>query len=255
MNPPDQAYSVKLTNLKPLKLYTALIYNALYTGNPPAELSSEQNVLVHSFVFQTSMYENFTKQVNSYRLYDEQGNEKKAVFNLPLNLSAVKVSQARAVLFEEEENANISSELNTLYTHPFDKVMEGIFQTIPLEPAVCTEFNIIRDENGNAVGLLIRNPEPFNDPKMPVKDNSNLESYVDSVEDTILAGTLSEEDTFIPDTAFRTLHSRDYTQALIMKEANIPDNAPLVIQFTYKLWNGKHYQTVEQVTVTCNINL
>ncbi|MDR1089714.1 MAG: hypothetical protein LBL79_01450, partial [Prevotella sp.] len=134
-------------------------------------------------------------------------------------------------------------------------VMEGIFQTVPLEPAVCTEFNIIRDENGNAVALLIRSPEPFNDPKMPVKDNNSTEGYVDSVEDTILAGSLSANDRFVPDTAFRTLHSRDYTQAIIMKGGNFTDNTSITIQLIYKLWNGKHYQPIEQLTVTFNINL
>src|SRR5690606_18389967 len=59
--PASQAFTVKLTNLRPRKLYTALLYNAFEVTNN--NIVSEP---LHEFVFQTSRYLDFESQVKSY---------------------------------------------------------------------------------------------------------------------------------------------------------------------------------------------
>ncbi|MDR2064593.1 MAG: hypothetical protein LBP85_02620, partial [Prevotellaceae bacterium] len=237
LKPAAMFYSITLANLKPLKLYTALLYNAF---NPNGtELSDANNAEVHRFVFQTSRYENFEEQVNSCILKDDSGNEKMAVFELLTDMPASGEADVYQTVWNLDND--VLSDLALRYSHNFDKLMEGIFCFKPLEAATTTEFNIIRSrETGNIVAVLVRNPEPFNDPKIPIEQ----------ITDTIV---VADENANV-DTGFKTLYSKDYSQAIIVKNGSPITENSLFIRFRYKLWNGSIYNVEKTIQTEININ-
>jgi hypothetical protein len=96
----------------------------------------------------------------------------------------------------------------------------------PLDPAQNTEVNKIIDTNtGNIIALLVRNPEPFNIPKMPLEEIKDSILIVDESGNT-KAG-------------FSVLHSKDYSQALIMNSDKTIADDKLKIQFDYRIWNNE----------------
>jgi hypothetical protein len=76
------------------------------------------------------------------------------------------------------------------------------------------------------VAVLIRNPEPFNNPRMPLED----------VRDTI--AVLDGAGNSAP--GYRVLFSKDYSQAIIMHDS-LEITGPWAVRFQYKLWNGSGY--------------
>lgn len=223
------AYSVKVKNLKPQKLYTASVYSAFRNNT--------DNVEIHNYVFQTSRYENFNAQVNSCMLTDGDVT-RQALFNLSVSLDNNAVNNAYAIV--SGSNLNVIPELSVKYSHPFDRVLEGVFLFKPLEYPVTTEFNMIRNTTtGDIIAVLVRNPEPFNDPKMPLE---------------IVRDTIAVMNDLTVNPNFKVLYSKDYSQAIIMKSGNMINDAYLRIRFLYKLWNGTEYNIEDTVSITLNIN-
>lgn len=114
------------------------------------------------------------------------------------------------------------------YQHAFDRVIEGLLALPPMDKAISTEYNAIRNEaDGNKiVAVLIRNPEPFNNPKMPLDD------VLDTIQ--VLDGAGNE------DTSYKKLFSKDYSQVIVMKNG-LEISGPLDIRFRYKIWDGNTY--------------
>ncbi|MCH8534794.1 MAG: hypothetical protein LAT51_06970 [Flavobacteriaceae bacterium] len=228
IKPRSTFFSVVLTNLKPQKLYTALLYNAFEENE--GNIVNEQ---VHEFVFQTSRYQNFEEQVKSYLIKDENGDvERQAVYQTELSLSNDSVTKSLDIVSNPENQTEHSLKQ---YQHLFDRVLE----IPPLDPPVRTEFHKILNLNsGNTIGILIKNPEPFNSPKIPLDEAKKMIS---------LRKTDGSEDT-----AYKILYSNDYSQAIIMhNSAQIP-SANLDFKFQYLQWNGNNYNVEEVVNVTIN---
>jgi hypothetical protein len=227
--PAAYQYTLTLTNLAPSKLYTALLYNAFET-NSDNVLKSE---LVHQFVFKTSRYTDFETQVNSYILKDSDGNEKNAVFSVPLELSTADITTAYNIIAGIADPA--SSALETKYMQLLDRVIEGVLGIVPADPAVTTEFNVIKDTlTGDTIAVWVRNPEPFNIPKIPLAD------VLDTI--TVMDGTGHV------DSNYKVLYSKDYAQALIMHSSKKIVATSLSIRFIYKTWNGSVYNTASTIT-------
>ncbi|WP_428232487.1 hypothetical protein [Flavobacterium sp.] len=221
LKPKSSFFKVTLTDLKPSKLYTVLVKN-FFHDNPDKSPTDNENVLVHQFGFQTSRYKNFAEQIHSYAIEekDELGaviNSRKALFDVKLNLVPDQI-QALSDVVAGLPNA-LSDAMVLKYQHRFDRVIEGVLKLSPLDPAQRTEVNrIIDTTTGDVVALLIRNPEPFNIPKIPI------EEIKDSI--SIVGGT-----------GYTVLHSKDYSQALIMHTSKKITEANLDIQFDYRMWN------------------
>ncbi len=188
-------------NLKPQKLYTALFYNA--RGERTSALNEEtDNKEVHRYTFQTSRYMNFRKQVESYILKDDKGNTKNAVFDLSIPVSdSTRINKALAIASKSDEDTG--SELSSRYPHPFDRIVEGLFNIPPMEAAAGTEFNLIKNtaDGNKIIGVLIRNPEPFNNPRTP---QANLDQTLVVKND--------------PNNNYKIIHSKDDSQILIMSK-------------------------------------
>lgn len=215
--------NVTVDKLKPLKLYLA-VFKANYNTNL-AE--------VHRYNFQTSRYADFPEQVNSYKLKDRNGvYVKDAVYDdITVTLDSTRTAQLVALL---SNSYPAGDPLEQEYADPFDRLQDGILQTGPIDPPVGTDFNIVRDSLGNVLGILLRNPEPFNDPKIPPADIST----------TI---TLSQNGG--PVNAFTVIHSKDRSKAFIGNATLNMTLADLQFTFRYLEYNGATYNTASTVTV------
>jgi len=236
--PESSYYMVTLTNLKPQKLYTALFYNAFEVSN--ANIVSEP---VHSFVFQTSRYPDFRTQVESYLLADDEGATTQAVFDIPLNLDTASINAAYTLV--EAGVGPVSDPWETQYLHLFDRATEGVLGMTPPDPPGTTEFNkIINSNTGEVVALLVRNPEPFNDPKIPLNiiDGSALPSLNPTIAVTFTNGNING--------SYKVLYSKDYSQALIMHTSKKITTSTLNIRFGYLRWEqGNDYVEADSVLV------
>lgn len=213
IKPASQYSVITLHNLKPRKMYTAIINN---TFNDVSEQ-------IHSYVFQTSRYSSFEEQVNSYVLERDENDTPltKAIFNLNLDLNTQLIDAAYDILDNQSATNDIQE---SQYLDFLDRITEGVFRLVPLDPPATTEFNLIRNQNNNdIVAILIRNPEPFNDPKIP------LEFIEDTIQVTENTGD------------YKVLYSKDYSQALIMHSSKKITSNSLSLRFRYKLWNGYVY--------------
>lgn len=234
IQPAAYTFSVTLTNLAPRKLYTAILYNA-FRGVGASEMKSEQ---VHQFGFQTSRYPNFEEQVNSFILTDDQGNEKQAVFEKRFSISQSKIDTVFNIAAGITDPA--STAIESKYIDLFDRATEGIIGITPEDPAETTEITIFRQQSTeNIFALLISNPEPFNNPKIPLQD----------ILDTIMVRDTIQ----VPSGAYAVLHSKDRSKALIVHQVKI-SVITLQLVFKYKTWNGSEYNTASTV-ITPSISL
>ena len=234
--PASQAFTVTLTNLKPRKLYTALLYNAFEVTNN--NIVSEP---IHEFVFQTSRYLNFESQVNSYLLNDGESLEViQAVYDIEIAIDNIAVEKAYDIIVNPE--SQVGDPLENLYQHLFDRVIEGVFGITPLDPPGTTEFNKITNINtGNIIAILIRNPEPFNNPKIPLELAQNM------IQVTLTNGNV--------DNSYIVLHSNDYSQTIVMNNTNNITTSIMNFSFKYMKWNdmgGVEEETVEVKNILIN---
>jgi hypothetical protein len=240
IKPASQFIKVFPKHLKPSKLYTAIVNNVYDlsgdgTIDSPADITANKPLEtreVHKFVFQTSRYANFVEQVNSYKLksiIEGETAEKDAIFHIEKAFTALEIDAAYNTIVAQPVTGMptaVLDNLNNNYQHPFDRVFEGILGFSPINEAISTEFNIIKNTATNTViAVLVRNPEPFNNPKIPL----------DSIQNTLQVVTGN-----IPDSGYKVLFSKDYSQAIIMHDSKeiIKD---LALQFKYKIWDGDKY--------------
>lgn len=236
IKPNSTYFTITLTNLKPQKLYTALFYNAFEkTAN---NVVSEP---VHEYVFQTSRYLNFTEQVNSYIIEDEEtATQKQAVFDVPVELAAAAIQKAYDIVANPGGQTN-DYPLANQYQDLFDRIIEGVWEMLPADPPVRTEFiKIINSNTGKVIAILVRNPEPFNNPKIPLSEAEGMIA--------VLFGTGSVNN------AYKVLYSNDYSQAIIMHSSLEITASQLNFRFRYLNWNGNEYVIEDTVQVE-NINI
>jgi hypothetical protein len=211
--------SVKPKYLKPLKLYTAIVNNVYW-----AKIEE-----VHQYVFQTSRYPDFSAQVNSYRLDDGKGHQRLAVFRIDVPLSVADLDLMYDVV-HDAVTGNLSAAnaaLAGVWADPFDRLVAGVMKLKPLDAAISTEFNIVVNSTTNApVAVWIRNPEPFNDPKLPVD---------------VLERSLRVMDGLNTDLTYSVLFSKDGSQAFVMHPAKVISAAQMQFRFAYIEWDGNDY--------------
>lgn len=208
--------------LKPLKLYTA-IYQASFNGEA-------RDVL--SYPFATSRYACFKEQVESYLIKDEAGQlVRTAFFDMEKAFDAtVEIGPAMAIA-----TATISDTdpLNQEFMHPYDRIIDGALRLTAFLPAETTDFTMIRDSSignptsGKVIGMLVRNIEPFNDPKLK---SPNLEDTIRVVDGS---GAV--------DPNYTLIISKDGSKAFITNAGFDISDAVLNLRFRFLLWNGQNY--------------
>ena len=227
----------KLMNLKPNKLYTAQ-FIAKYKPAFDGVLTTEEfKSIVHSYVFQTSRYSSFAEQVNSYVLKTIPATEEtpevvlKAVYPLELTKDFNPGLAAKVI---RDELDIPQDALVAQYTDRFEQLVNGVFgmDLNTLQAAVRTEFNLVH-RNGNLVGILIRNPEPFNDPKIPAVPFSS--SSTDSMETMIVYRHYEGDWQFEND--YVAVHSKDRSQIFVTNRNfnfDMDLESELKFEFKYK---------------------
>lgn len=240
---PIDISTAKTVNLKPLKLYTAQFiahYNALING---AFATTPFSSVVHSYVFQTSRYANFSEQVKSYILLEDQGTPvKTAIYPLQL-ATAPDFALAAQVL--SDTLVPVQDPLKQQYANLYERLVQGVFtlDANALQTPAGTEFNLLH--SGNKLrGILIRNPEPFNNPKLPM-DQETLEV-------TVFDGT-----SFINPEAFTILHSADRSCMFITASDlsfDMDQEATLRFRFIYKSYNGIAYENASEEIIEINLS-
>jgi hypothetical protein len=239
IKPKSKFIKIVPKHLKPSKLYTAIVNN-VYDVNRDGELKDTPTATeireVHKFVFQTSRYAHFREQVNSYLLKEGEGASlitRKAIFNVEKAFTPQQLQSAVNTIKGVPDAFGDAIKIN--YQHAYDRVFEGILGFSPWDNAISTEFNVIRDTTNNAiVAIIIRNPEPFVIPKMPVDD----------INKTIAVLTNGAADG-----SYKMLYSKDCSQVIIMQDGMAITAASLSCRFQYRIWNGVTYAVPDEPNV------
>ena len=207
--------SVFVKDLEPLKCYTA-VYDA-HKGAQSRE--------VHRYTFETSRYASFAEQVNSYVIEDPDDalNTIDAVFLLERDWGGVSIPAS--------DPDNVLA---------YEQALFGTLGLSDLPPATTTEFLILKDSGSmTIVGVLVRNPEPFNDPKIPV---SLLEEGIDLQVNGVNLNT--------------KIVAKDSSAILFPNGGNFPATGTINIAaiFRYKVYNPDtglyENSTTESVIIT-----
>jgi hypothetical protein len=240
----DPQYPVsnfQLPSLKPLKLYTA-VFHLKYKRDTETEFVTRE---ILRYPFQTSRYATFAEQVQSWELFESEETGAAvadAVFKVEKPFDAVaNLAVAGSVL---DDSMAKDDPLRQEFGDPFNRLIEGALKLDSIHPAQGTEFNVIRDTvTENVVGILIKSPEPFNDPKVPIDDIVGFEMVVMTVNG---GGT------------FESLISKDYSEIFISNTAmntGIVDGDLLEFTFSYVQYDGVNYVGTGTETVSLTISL
>ncbi len=214
--------------LKPLKAYTAIFNAKFNTASDPTVHSRE----VHRYVFQTSRYRDFEDQIMSYELKDDAGvvvNE--ALFETMLTTTPAMLTKAQTLL-----NGSMPQTDPLVLEHAdkLDRLFSGVFEMTSLQAPVTTEFNVVRSGN-RILGILIRNPEPLNDPKL---SESLLE---DTITLSINGGNRNlHQVVFSKDNASAFVTNANHSMNLAVGTYNF--------EFKFKLYDGTNYNTEATVS-------
>ncbi|MBS1914162.1 MAG: hypothetical protein JST22_19395 [Bacteroidetes bacterium] len=215
----------KAEPLEPLKLYS-VIMNAVYNS-----VTSE----IHKYVFQTSRYADFKEHIGSYVL--DKDTSRQAVYMLGNAVTSGAVPVALDLL--NGVNNTAQDDLKKKYQHIFDRLIDGALRvrrydaqntSMVLDPAETVEANIVM-QGSQRVGLLVRSPEPFNDPKIP---EANL----------LAAVAVRMEPDASPGTelaTFRMVLSKDRSQIFITNDTMTLPAATVRITFSYLEFDGSSY--------------
>ncbi len=249
---PIDVSSAMEIDLKPLKLYTAQFvahYNArLYMTFAPEDFES----VVHSYVFQTSRYRNFEEQVNSYILkQDGPTIVREAVYNLKINAGFDIGLAERAI---RNTLTELEDKLKQQYADPFERVIYGVLgmDINQLQTARTTEFNLVM-AGEKLAGILIRNPEPFNNPKIPKANQELIPSDpLEAAKETLTAGFytgITWADCYV-------IHSKDHSQMFVTARDfsfDMPLDKVVEFTFAYKEFTGLAYEDVSTVAVPIDL--
>lgn len=226
--------SYRLPKLDPNRLYTA-IFNAKYQPFG----ANAQLFEVHRYNFITSRFENFEQQAKSFVLNETEGQEKFAVYPLLVGFTADEIEQNIKALLDEDLNND--PEAVQRYAVKYDRIVYGGLALKNLEGFDHTIINVIVNTDPvtneqRILGMLIRNPEPFNDPKIPL----------DLLQDTIGLELRLANDTTIGIAEFIYVHSRNTAAVFITNPAMDMASGEAKLHFTYKVFNGEDYQTAHE---------
>jgi hypothetical protein len=225
---------VPIDRLEPLKLYTA-IFKARYKTASQTNYAEEE---VHRYVFQTSRYESFEEQVKSYVLERDEENPliitKIARFEVPVSVDSTQLTTAQSIV---NNTLNVNSPLRQEYAYDYDKLISGIFKLGAMHPAVTTEFNLVKDETtGIILGVLVRNPEPFNDPKIP-------DSVIGQTVQAVSGSNVLNKKVF----------SKDRRNIFITNGSMHVATGNYDFEFSYLQWGGAQYDIKDSVSFSLQL--
>jgi hypothetical protein len=190
------------------------------------------------YAFQTARYANLGEQVDSYKLKVAADGTvlQRAVFDAGKAFSAPELAAATSVL---DGTMPADDPLWQNFAEPLNRLLEGALKLEAMHPPGGTEFNVIRDTaTSRILGVLVKNPEPFNDPKIP-------ESEIrDSIRLSVNGGDPG---------LYKAVYSKDLSQAFLTNKDNsmsLPPGATCTFTFDYKQWDGAKYENDDTAQVS-----
>ncbi|MEA3051464.1 MAG: hypothetical protein QOG72_367 [Sphingomonadales bacterium] len=230
VKPAALAISTELGDLKPNKLYTAVILNRRLDVSPPTEAE------VHRYPFKTSRYPDFAAQIGSCVLDAEPDSLKMAVFAVDHDLA--DPAGAPAAYAKALQIVKGSAPADTAFPDYFDQLLYGHLKLAPLPPAADLEFNFVTNAlAGETYGLWIRGPEALNDRRAP---RQNREA------------ALTLHHAGMPRSDARVLLSKDGCQAFVMIEGGPMPTDDLSVAFGLLAPDG---QSVAETVVTGTLTM
>jgi hypothetical protein len=230
VKPAALAIRTELGDLKPNKLYTAVILNRRLDVSPPTEAE------VHRYPFQTSRYPDFAAQIGSHVLNDEPDALKLAVFAIAHDLApaagaAAAYAAALAVVKRQ-------SPPDPAFPDYFDQLLYGRLKLAPLAPPMTLEFNfVVNALAGDCYGLWIGGPEALNDPRAPR---------------LLRQAAVALLHNGVPRTDTQVILSKDGCQAFIMIDGGPMPTGDLSVAFGLLAPDG---QSVAQTVVTGTLTM
>jgi len=221
-------------DLSPNKLYTA-VFNAVYQPFGQAQQVAE----VHKYGFMSSLFATFQDQAGSFILDATPGEERYAIYNFNVAFTADQITQNLLPLLSNDSSD--TSPIVMQYPVQFDRILFGGCQLPAFEAAVNTVINLLintdpGDGSQQLLGIIIRNPEPFNDPKLPAAELANTFQL-----------TMTQQDgTVIPPGDFTYIYSGNTSAVLITNSSMQLPVGDIVFFCTYKIFNGTDYDTVHE---------
>jgi hypothetical protein len=221
-------------DLSPNMLYTA-VFNAVYQSFGEAQQVAE----VHKYGFMSSLFATFQDQAGSFVLDATPGEERYAVYNLNVAFTVDQITQNLLPLLINDSSD--TSPIVMQYPVQFDRILFGGCQLPAFESAVNTIINLLintdpGDGSQQLLGIIIRNPEPFNDPKLPAAE----------LADTFQLTLTQQNGTVIPPTGFNYIYSSDTSAVLITNSEMQLATGTIVFSCRYKIFNGTDYDTVHE---------
>ncbi len=196
ITPLGKMLETKVGDLRPNKLYTAVVLNRRI--DPQAEAVAE----VGRFGFMTSRYADFAGHIASFQLTDDDHNERLAVFGIDHDLPGADAAQtlaaARAIV-------DLVPSTETLaYPDPFDRLCYELLRLEPLPPPSSLECNFVTaPATGVTYAIWLRSLEALFDPRRPATELSGAIEL-------LVGGTVVDT---------RVLLSRDRSQAFVIAGA------------------------------------
>jgi len=125
----------------------------------------------------------------------------------------------------------------------YDRIVSGVLEMQALQASTGMEFNVIKTINSvtsavSIIGILVKSPEPFNDPKLPAAE---------------MAQTLTVTDTTNNNTQFNIVFAKDNSAVFITNSAVSLPLHTLNFGFRHRKFNGVEYATVDTVNVPVNL--
>ncbi|TFF33977.1 hypothetical protein [Mucilaginibacter psychrotolerans] len=224
------AYS--FPDLQPGKLYTAL-FSAIYQ---PSGAAIERNE-VHRFGFLTSRYASFTEQVRSFILNYPDPAPVYAAYVKNVFFSPAEIESRLKLLIDNNLQNDPPDTLR--YATRFDRLIYGGLQItdwLPVGGTVITVFNNIVPSTGSAsiMGVLVRNPEPFNDPKLAG----------DLLADTVGLSLTLSDNSVQAESGFIYIHSADTSSVFITNSQMAIPAGKMKLRFRHKIFDGDDFNTL-----------
>jgi len=168
-----------------------------------------------------------------------------AFFPLTISKNTAALSAINTKLQQIITNTLSTSDvLIASYASVYDRIITGVLEMQALQAATGTEFTIIKTKNTDTntvttLGILVKSPEPFNDPKLPA---------------SVMAGTLQVTDQSNNNTQFVYIFSKDNSSIFITNSGLSLPLHTLNIAFIQVKYDGITYSPSPAVNVPVNLN-
>lgn len=235
---------IQRADVKPQKLYTAIFkaIEVISAGNKES--------IVHTYNFETSCYGDFAEHIGSYvrqGIHPDTGLPVSinAFFPLLIDKSVADINAITTKLPQIlSGNLPVGDALIANFASIYDRIISGLLQLTALQAPTGTEVNVVKIKNTSngvvtTLGLLVRSPEPFNDPKLPTVE---------------MGRTLLVTDTANVNAQFTHVFSVDNASIFITNAALSLPLSTLNLAFSFLKYNGVAYEPAATVNVPVNLH-